>query len=372
MAICTGNQYTQIINRTDCIGNSLVTINNNFKNLDIATCDLDNRVIQIQNNIGGASPMLCGFRLSLDPNTPVPTSNRTGSFASSLYLHPYNGNLFSLYNTVLNKWDSFHLTGVASAPLAGLAADTNYDIYLYGNGSGSASLEFVAWTNNNPAGAPPVRAFRDNVIVKPGSADRRFVGCLRTVAAGQSEQSFMGYSNGGFHAKQYLWNAQSKILTMSSGFDLEQYTVTGPAPGGDTSFRRVNASTASNGGKNNRFSFIAGDTTGVDIVGQVYPYYAGSVTQIITHCVFGINEETDPYTLTVGNYSQLLGETRGSQAICRAHFKGNFNAGYHYAQLFERVQTGATGTTVTMNRHVAGSGNDINSNKTGVMASLIN
>ena len=43
MATCTGDQYVENIERTECIGNSLVKINNNFKNLDIAVCELENK-----------------------------------------------------------------------------------------------------------------------------------------------------------------------------------------------------------------------------------------------------------------------------------------------------------------------------------------
>lgn len=39
-ANCTGDQYVQNIERTECIGNSLVKINNNFKNLDLAICGI--------------------------------------------------------------------------------------------------------------------------------------------------------------------------------------------------------------------------------------------------------------------------------------------------------------------------------------------
>ena len=370
--ICTGTQYTQRINRSECIGNSLVTINDNFKNLDEAACELNNDVIEINNNIGGVSPLLCGFRLSLDPNSPVPTNNRIGTFANTLWLHPYNGSLFSLYDNVTNNWNSFRLTGPASVSLAGLAADRNHDIYLYKNASGTVSLEIQAWpANHGPGGAPPTRQFQDNVIVKSGDPTKRFVGCLRTTeVAGQSEQSFMGYADGGFHSRQYLWNAQSKINVMSAGFDIQEYTITGLGPIGDTGIRRANQATASNAGRNNRFSFIVGDTTGVDVVGQIYPQFTSSPNQIITHCVFGVNEETDPYATTIGNYAQLVGETRGSDSICRAHLKSNFNPGYHYIQLFERVQTGATGTVVNMNQGPSTSGININTNKTGLLANL--
>ena len=44
MAICTGDSIVQNIERTECIGNSLTKINNNFKNLDITSCELGNDI----------------------------------------------------------------------------------------------------------------------------------------------------------------------------------------------------------------------------------------------------------------------------------------------------------------------------------------
>lgn len=44
---CTGENYVQTIDRTECIGNSLVKINSNFKNLDLAACELEQRVADL-------------------------------------------------------------------------------------------------------------------------------------------------------------------------------------------------------------------------------------------------------------------------------------------------------------------------------------
>ena len=49
MATCTGDQYVQNIERTECIGNSLVKINNNFKNLDVAVCETGNDIESLNN-----------------------------------------------------------------------------------------------------------------------------------------------------------------------------------------------------------------------------------------------------------------------------------------------------------------------------------
>jgi hypothetical protein len=44
---CTGDLYVERIERTECIGNSLVKINNNFKKLDTATCQTENNIIDL-------------------------------------------------------------------------------------------------------------------------------------------------------------------------------------------------------------------------------------------------------------------------------------------------------------------------------------
>ena len=388
MAICTGSVYTQRILRTECVGNSLVTINNNFRNLDLEACRLDNEVVATQNIIGGASPLLCGLRMSLDPTTPTPTTNRTGTGGATLYLHPYKGNVFTLYNTFTNKWDLYHLSSALNISLAGLAADTNFDVYLYNAGtfvSPVLALELIAWPtlSNLAGGVAPTRAYQDNVIVKLGTPSRRFIGCVRTTGnIGQSEQSFALYANGGGHAKQFVWNAQCNVLVTSSGFDREQYNIIipgaiPPLAAGDTGFKRVNAATASQG-KNNRFSFIVGDVTAVEAIGQVYAYDAIHTPTVFS--AFGVNEEDDPYAATVGTYSQLLGEAKSSttqgasRAIARAHLKHNFKPGYHYLQLFERIDLNGTITTLVMNRNVTvgGGGIDVNTGKTGIIATLTN
>lgn len=107
----------------------------------------------------------------------------------------------------------------------------------------------------------------------------------------------------------------------------------------------------------------------MDAIGQVYAFSTVAIPAV--YSVFGVNNDTDPYATTVGSYSQLIGEARGgSQVMARAHLRHTFQAGYHYLQLFERINTGTTGSVVTMNTN--GSGIDVNGNKTGIIASLIN
>jgi microcystin-dependent protein len=53
MADCTIRNYTSVIDRTECIGNSLVTINNNFESLDKEICDNTNRIDAIESATTG-------------------------------------------------------------------------------------------------------------------------------------------------------------------------------------------------------------------------------------------------------------------------------------------------------------------------------
>lgn len=65
MAICTGDTIVQTIERTECIGNSLTKINSNFKNIDVACCELSNEIGTIQSSFVGS--------VSYFPSATAPT-----------------------------------------------------------------------------------------------------------------------------------------------------------------------------------------------------------------------------------------------------------------------------------------------------------
>lgn len=77
MATCTGDQYVENIERTECIGNSLVKINNNFKNLDVAVCETGNDIEGLISLITSLSAAVqsSGFTgcVSYFPSTVAPT-----------------------------------------------------------------------------------------------------------------------------------------------------------------------------------------------------------------------------------------------------------------------------------------------------------
>jgi hypothetical protein len=341
-----GCNNVQVIASTECIGDSLTKINNNFANLDTALCEV----------INSSSPALMSIRLSYSPITSTPTSDLKN--ATTLYIHPYRGTAVTFWNTVTNSWNLYKLNTILSFSLGGLAADTNYDIYMYPSGA-TFAVDFVAWPSSGAGSSLPTRVYQDGVAVRPGAINKRLVGCLRTTSiAGQSEQSFGENIAGGATPKQFLWNAQNIIPVTCYSFEVGTYTAVG-GTNGWTGWRRVNP-LSTNNGRNNRFSFIVGDNTLVTMTSQVYASYYANVNQIVTYTGIGINTEASP---TVGQGSQIISELRGSDMTPRAQLMKSFTGSYNYLQMFENLYTGP-GKTVLMNEN--------HQNQTGFLVSLYN
>ena len=335
--------------------------------VDIGTTVVNNNTtIQI---LGGSTPSIIGIRMSLSETTAIPTTDITS--ASAIYIHPFKGNVISLYDIAENKWNLSNIPGTLKIDLSCPSADTNYDIYLYKSGNNFLA-DFVQW-NSSAAGSssPPTRGYQDGTAVRSGQANKRLIGCLRTTTANRTEQSFGGNVAGGAHPKQFLWNAQNIIPITTYSFEPAiryQYTV--PA-GGATGYNRVNSGTYSangganfqatpNAGRNNRFSFLVGEPTLINMISQVYGQTAASPGSIVVYTALGINNETAPST---GVGSQMVSELQGSNMTPRAQLLKTFDAGFHYIQSFENI-LGPNGTVVVMNEeHV---------NQTGFLASIYN
>ena len=363
------------IQRTECIGNSLQKINSNFSNVDNGLCELTNSVndlIASLQLLGGSSPGLIGIRVSLDPTKAAPTTDIKN--ASTLYVHPYKGNIVTLWNPQTSKWDLHQISTVLAFPLNCPIADRNYDIYLYRENE-QFKVEFVEWPgggSGSEAGASaPARAYRDGTAVKVGEPQKRLIGCLRTTGINQSEQSFGGINFGGSHPKQFLWNAQNIIPVSVQNFDSGSWsyptagwTITTPAkrrPGstnaldllyyasGDANgfgvglphpfvesnkWYRTHEQTSNNpDGRNNRFSFIIGDPTQVDLHYQAYINTSGGmgITDFIGYIGIGQNSDSRP----TYNGFQMIGELRGDSMTPRSVFKRTITPGFHFLQTFD-------------------------------------
>lgn len=358
--------FTQYIDSSECIGDSLVRINNNFTSLNNVVCSL----------VTGASPSVANIRLSFDPNTPIPTTNRTGTNASVLFVHPYKGASISLYNNLARRWEVNQITSVLPFSIQALAGEKNYDIFLHRDSNLVYRVEFVEWSNSNAGVRAPNKFFLDGIAVKSSAEpNKRYVGCLRTVGPGFSEQSIGEHKIGGANTKQFLWNAQNQVTMSVYNFDLGTYYLKAIG-GGNTwsAWERVNAKTrnsngtyspnpASNEGRNHRFSFIAGDLTPVNIIGQVYAssYLDARYIEFpVIYTAFGINDENNP---TTSQGFQMVSELRGSDITPRAHIFRTFESGYHFLQLFNIAGIRNTTDEIIMNEG--------HTNQTGYVGSII-
>jgi hypothetical protein len=161
------------------------------------------------------------LRLSLSSTSAVPDSNQLNS--TNLFLHPWNGNEIALYDTDALSWTT--VAGFSNITLFSLAAcsspNTNYDVYLYNDGTPSAPLlnvEFVPWAGNN---TPPTRLIQNGIACKANSPSRRFVGVVRTTSAGTSTVDLGGVipaENSANYPRIYLANAYNLYDTSSRYF----------------------------------------------------------------------------------------------------------------------------------------------------------
>jgi len=161
------------------------------------------------------------LRLSLSSTSAVPDSNQLNS--TNLFLHPWNGNEISLYDTDTLSWTTVAgFSDIVSFSLAACTStEVNYDIYLYNDGTPSAPLlnvDFVPWTGNN---TPPTRLMQNGIACKANTPTHRFVGVVRTVSAGTSTIDLGGVitaSNSAVYPRIYLANAYNLYDTSSRYF----------------------------------------------------------------------------------------------------------------------------------------------------------
>ena len=134
-------------------------------------------------------------RLSLSASSPVPNTNQLNS--ANIFIHPYNGNEISLYDTGTLSWQVISFSSVLARSLApASSANTTYDVYIYNAGSfltPNLQLSYVAW--GGPL-TPPTRGVQDGIVVRSGLPGQRLMGVVRTTTAGISTYDLGGVITG--------------------------------------------------------------------------------------------------------------------------------------------------------------------------------
>ncbi len=142
-------------------------------------------------------PEIAGGRLTLSTTDPAPAADQVG--VGTLRYLPYSGQLTSLYDGASWSYHDIGASGVSHS-LAQLPAATVYDVFLFDSGNG-LDLDLAAWMN--PTTRMTALARQDGVLVKGGDPTRRYLGTIRTSAAGVSEDSVL---------RRFVWNVQNRVV----------------------------------------------------------------------------------------------------------------------------------------------------------------
>lgn len=269
-------------------------------------------VLTIRRAIGipfAASPIWRGRadgRLTLTPAVSVTTADVTA--ATALRYTPHCGNQVVLYDGT--KWASLVFAETALS-LAGLAADTNFDIWGYNN-AGTFALDSTAWASATARATALVR--ENGLHVQDGDITRRYLGTFRTTGTiGQTEDSV---------TKRYVWNCYNRTMRpmrVVDATDSWAYTT--------ATWRSANGAAA------NRVAYVVG--LNEDPVRARVKAIANNGAVLVA---VGVGVDS-----TSVNSAQVGGAGSGFYMNVTAEYQGFPGIGYHFLQWLEISQ--ASGTT---------------------------
>jgi hypothetical protein len=247
-------------------------------------------------------------RLTLSSGDGMPTANVTNT---TLYYTPFTGNKIALYDTATNIWELKTFTECSLA-LAGTAASTNYDVFIYNN-AGTNTLELAAWAS----GTARVTnlAVQNGVYVKSGAANKRYIGTIRTTTAGTTTSTT---------TQRFVWNKDNQVPMLSDANDVTSHTLAGTsgvyAPWRNSTVLGLT-----------RTEFVCGLSTNVSVsfhasMAQGVGGVAVDVTNTISLSSAFFNN-TSPYGMRAGGSDHT-----------------GYLIGYHFLQITRSGQTSLTST----------------------------
>lgn len=266
----------------------------------------------IINNLSTSdTPYTNNGRLTLQSGDPVYLNNITGSI---LYFTPYLGNYISLYNTVSNTWEINEFNEI-SLNLSGMTIDTNYDIFIYDNGS-SIVLEKVSWLNNSTRTINLI--YQDGVLVKSGSLNKRYIGTIRSTGSFTTEDS---------ESRRFVYNYSNKIFKILTASDAISHTYTS---GIVRPYRNITTTGTT------RNEFICGVNSTINLIcNSVFATETSSSS-------VGIGVDTTTTFNTKSTNTTSISSTTALILTNNSYDVISVNPGYHYLQL---LQSGSSITT---------------------------
>lgn len=145
--------------------------------------------------LGTTDNSLCQGRLTLQSGQPEADQ----AASATLYWTPYKGNRLALYDTSISAWVGYSFSELSTS-LAAISANKNYDVFVYDN-SGVLTLELVVWTSNTVRATAIV--LQDGVYVKSGSANKRYLGSVRSDSGGGTVSDTQ--------SKRHVYNLYNKL-----------------------------------------------------------------------------------------------------------------------------------------------------------------
>lgn len=262
-------------------------------------------------------PQISQGRLTLASGDPCPSADQTAK--TTLYFAPYQGDRVFLWGGA--DWQSYSFSE-RSLSLSGLSANTNHDIFLH-DSAGTLTLSAVAWLSDSARASAIAR--RNGVWVRQ-SDDRLFLGTIRTVAAGQTEDSL---------TRRFVWNCYNRRrvkLRAVEGATSWTYA--------NNVWRSLNNSAA------NRVEIAAGLSE--DLAQIEVAIYAVAHSSLVVQAAVGIGVSS-----TTSNSADCFGFPISTAfAGGRSSLRHQPQAGYTYYQALETVLT----TTPTCTWYGTGGG----------------
>lgn len=271
-----------------------------------------------------AQACIPGGRLTLTSGTPVTTSDVTA--ATNVYYAIDKHNLIPAYSSADGKLVLRAFTEITIG-LAGLAANTNFDVYVKWNGAAWVGST-VAWAGDTTRAATvPTRLPNSSVYVSSADSEAMWVGTIRTTSTiGQCEDSA---------ARRFVSNLHNRVvkpLYAADGATASwSYTT--------ATWREFNGA-ATEG--TSRCGMVRCDDR--DAVRASVLHHSGNTVALVTRSIaVGVDTSTVPLS-TLGRSQPNF--TNGVEQMT-SHYIGHPGAGYHTIRALE--YSGASGTTTWHN-----------------------
>lgn len=275
--------------------------------------------------IAGASPStsvvtnVVGGRLTPSSSDPL---GEESSGVDNLYYLPHNGEFVALYDGS-TSWNyhqlpaagvSFDVSTDNDMDAAGIAVDSNYDVFLYNNAS-TLELHLKKWTNDSTRAT--ALTFQDGVRVLTGNTAYRYVGTIRTVDVAAAPKIV------DHDRRRFIWNMDGRVTRRQT---TGESTPTTYSPSATTANRTLN--NANYDGFHHEF--VVGLSSWAAARLKVLASYTSGTSG---HEFYIRLDGNAPGTAEAG-YSSVASSSNNDVMVQQGE---QVDAGYHYWQAYENL-----------------------------------